>query len=220
MGTIINVTYKEVDDEIIQADRLFNVYLLGLPRSGTSVTTKVLELLGVNMVYTSEDKIEKRDERIKKRFGKYHPNETGFFEVTTDQLASYLKLLSTPYSGCKMIVPVLGVRWELIKMKPAKIILMVRDLEEVRQSQVAFFREDGSAELGKLRTMLTTQRMRLQKSGIDFMEVDYNELIMDRVSVIQQIKEFIRSDVNIDEAVAFVQPSKNRFKIAELTHGI
>jgi LPS sulfotransferase NodH len=62
--------------------------------------------------------------------------------------------------------------------------------------------------------------MRLQKSGIDFMEVDYNELIMDRVSVIQQIKEFIRSDVNIDEAVAFVQPSKNRFKIAELTHGI
>lgn len=219
MGTILDINFNEIDDEIIEQEKLFNVYLLGLPRSGTSVTTKVLELLGVNMVYTSEDKIEKRNERLKKRFGDYHPNETGFFELTTNHLANYLKILSTPYSGCKMIVPVVGVRWDLISMKPSKIILMVRDLEEVRQSQEAFFK-DGGSDLGELRTMLTTQRMRLKRSGIDFMEVNYNELIKDKVNVIQQIKEFIRSDVNIDEAVAFVQPSKNRFKAEELTHGI
>jgi len=48
---------KTVDEEVdfvIENLRLYNVYVFGLPRSGTSMTTHVCELLGVKMVHTSE----------------------------------------------------------------------------------------------------------------------------------------------------------------------
>ena len=51
MGKYIRVEEFELPDEEIESRKLFNVYLFGLPRSGTSMTTHILELLGVNMIY-------------------------------------------------------------------------------------------------------------------------------------------------------------------------
>lgn len=219
MATILDVKFKEVDDDIIERDRLFNVYLFGLPRSGTSMTTKILEMLGINMVYTSEEDKGKTDERFKKKYGEYHANPNGFFEITKNQFTNYLKVLSKPYSGCKMIIPVSGIRWEIVKTYPSKVIFMTRDVEEIRQSQMAYYKPQG-VDVAYLRTALVTQRVRLREHDIDYLEVNYNELLIDKVNIIQQIKEFINSDISIDEAVAFVQPKQNRFKAEELISGI
>lgn len=219
MGTILNINFNEIDDEIIEQERLFNVYLLGLPRSGTSMTTKILELLGVNMVHTSEEDKEKTDERFKNRYGEYHANPNGFFEITEKQFTNYLKVLSKPYSGCKMIVPVQGIRWEILTTYPSKVIFMTRDVEEIRQSQMAYYRPQG-VDIAYLRSALATQRVRLREHNIDFLEVNYNELLIDKVRIISDIKEFIKSDKDITKAVDFVQPKQNRFKKKELVSGL
>ena len=219
MGTILNIKLKEVDNYIIERDRLFNVYLLGLPRSGTSMTTKVLEMLGVNMIYTSEDHKEETDKRFKDKFGEYHANPNGFFEITKNQFTNYLRVLSKPYSGCKMIIPVQGIRWEILTTYPSKVIFMVRDVEEIRQSQMAYYR-DSDVDTAYLRSALVTQRISLREHKVDFLEVNYNELLLDKVKVISDIKEFIKSDIDIKEAVDFVQPKQRRFKKEMLTIGL
>jgi hypothetical protein len=219
MGTILDINFKDVDDETIERDRLFNVYLLGLPRSGTSMTTKILEMLGVNMIYTSEDNKEERDEIFKRRYGKYHANPNGFFEITRNPFTNYLKVLSKPYSGCKIIIPVRGIGWELITLYPAKVIFMTRDVEEIRQSQMAYY-ATRDVDIAYLQGALVEQRLNLREHSIAFLEVNYNELLIDKVNIIQQIKEFIHSDKSIDEAVATIQPKQNRFKVEELTSGL
>jgi len=203
----------------IESLNLNNVYLLGLPRSGTSMTTHILELLGVNMIHTSEDKKEATDKRFKNKYGEYHANPNGFFEITNNQFENYLKVISKPYSGCKMIVPVNGIRWEIINKYPSKVIFMSRDVEEIRQSQMAYYKPSG-VETAYLRTALVTQRVNLRKHKIDFLEVNYNELLKDKIEVISNIKEFINSDVGISSACYFVQPKQNRFKSEELVNGL
>lgn len=219
MRTILDIKFKEVDDKLIERDKLFNVYLFGLPRSGTSMTTHILEMLGVNMIYTSEDDKEKTDERFKKKYGEYHANPNGFFEITKNQFANYIKVLSKPYSGCKMIIPVQGIRWEIVKTYPSKVIFMTRDVEEIRQSQMAYYKPQG-VDVAYLRSALATQRVKLKENDIDFLEVNYNYLLKSPRQVIYQIKEFIKSDVDITEAVNFVQPNQNRFKREQLVSGI
>jgi hypothetical protein len=220
MSKLLQCKILEVDEETIEKDKLFNVYLFGLPRSGTSMTTHILELLGVNMVYTSEDKKEETDERFRNKYGEYHANPNGFFEITENQFTNFCKILSQPYSGCKMIIPVTGIRWEIVKDYPSKVIMMERDLEEVRQSQEAYYAREGSVDVAYLRTALVTQKINLRKSNIDHIVVNYNELLRNKVEVITQIRDFIKSGRDIKEAVDFVQPKNNRFRKEILTDGL
>jgi hypothetical protein len=220
MGTIVNIEFKEVDDETIERDKLFNVYVLGLPRSGTSMTMGVLEMLGVNMVHTSEEDKEKTDERFKNKYGEYHANPLGFREITHNQFTNYLKMLGNYHSGCKMIVPVTGIRWEILTQFPSKVIFITRDVEEIRQSQEAYYAKEGSVDIAYLKSALVTQRINLKKAKIPTIEINYNHFLIDKVKVIQTIKEFIRSDRDIQEAVDFVQPKNNRFKRENLINGL
>ena len=219
MGTIVDIKFKEIDDEIIERDKLFNVYVFGLPRSGTSLMTRIVENLGVNMVYTSEDDKEKTDKRFKEKYGEYHANSEGFQEITNHQFTNFMRVLGSRHSGCKMIVPVQGIRWEIVKDYPSKVIFMTRDVEEIRQSQMAYYRPQG-VDVAYLRSALATQRVQLRTHNIDFLEVNYNEILKDKVRIIQEVKDFIRSDKDIKEAVDFVQPKENRFKREILVNGL
>jgi hypothetical protein len=118
----------------------FNVFVFSLPRCGSSMMTGIVERLGVNMVYTSEDKDNRKKMRKqhKKRLGEYVPNEH-FYEITENQFANWMKVMETPYAGCKVIIPVQGMRWEAVMHQPSKVIMMMRDPEEIRQSQEAFY---------------------------------------------------------------------------------
>jgi methionine synthase II (cobalamin-independent) len=154
--------------EIVMATKIekelpnFNVFVFSLPRCGSSMMTGIVERLGVNMVYTSEDK-EKRQKmkkQYKKKLGDYVPNEH-FYEITENQFANWLKVMETPYSGCKVIIPVNGMRWEAVLYQPSKVIMMMRDPEEIRQSQEAFY--SRASDSAMLRTLIVTEQLKLEK---------------------------------------------------------
>lgn len=206
-------SYQLPQDEIIKK-KLFKVFVFSLPRCGSSMMTHICELLGVNMVHDSEEK--KRD--YKHLGGEYHPNASGFYEITGNMMKNFLKILNTPYSGCKMIIPVTKYRLELVKMQPSKVIMMWRDPEEIRQSQIAFYRDEQDA--GYLKTALVTEKMKLKHQNIDHIIVNYRDVIQNTRKEIQRIKEFIHSDKDIDEAVNFVNPNAYRFNKDHIVEGI
>ena len=218
-NVITSIKIEELDEETIEQQKLFNVFVFGLPRSGTSMTTKILELLGVNMVYTSEKNKEQNDKRYEKRFGEYHPNKTGFYEITQNSLLNFLKILSKPYSGCKMIIPVRVFRWELVKSFPCKVIIAKREPEEIRQSQMAYFR-NNNIKVETIQSLWINEEVRLTENKIPFMEVWYNKILKQPEKEITKIKNFINSDSDIENAVNFVDPEQNRFKVEELIEGI
>ena len=205
-------SYELPEDEII-TQKLFHVFVFGLPRSGTSMMTHICELLGVTMVHTSE---EKKHEY--KHLGEYHPNPNGFFEVTRDTMEHFLQIIATPYSGCKMIIPVNHLRFDLVKMLPSKVIMMWRDPEEIRQSQNAFYAHN--ADTAFIRTALVQEKLKLKENGIDHIIVEYRDIIKDPSGYITRVKEFIRSDRDIDEAVAFVNPDAYRFDRDKIVEGL
>ena len=140
----------------------FNVFVFSLPRCGSSMTTGICEKLGVNMIYTSEDpeKRQKMQERYKKRLGEYIPNEH-FYEITENQFSNWLKVIKTPYAGCKVIIPVNGMRWDGVLYQPSKVLMMMRDPEEIRQSQEAFYSRQSDAAY--IRTALVQEQLKLKR---------------------------------------------------------
>ena len=118
------------------------VFVVSLPRCGSSMMTGVVERLGVEMIHTTEteETRTKAQENYKKKFGDYVPNEH-FYEITHDQFRHWVEIYETPFSGCKVIIPVSGMRWEALCSRPSKVILMMRDPEEIRQSQEAFYKQ-------------------------------------------------------------------------------
>ncbi len=221
MAKLLKYEEYEVSDDIIERDRLFSVYVFGLPRSGTSMMTHIIELLGVNMVYTSEteENKEKREKRYKQKLGEYHPNPTGFFEITEDSTNFLLKVVSKPYSGCKMIIPVNSFRWDLVKKYPCKVIMMTRDAEEIRQSQMAYYRR-GEIAVEIIRTHLAMQKVRLKNHSIEHMVVDYHDVLDFPEKIIKKVAKFVNAPNLIDDAVESVQPKQNRFKKENLHVGI
>ncbi len=184
----------------------FRVYVFGLPRSGTSCMTHICELLGVKMVHTSEEKPHEYP-----HLGEYHPNPTGFYEVTNNLFMHYMEIYNTPYSGCKMIVPVNGFRWDVVKSAPAKVILMVRDTKEIKESQEAFYSKESDEAY--LRTALVSQRLWLKESGIEFIEVEYRNLIFQANNEIWKVYEFIKSKAtnkDVQRCLDFIRPSLYR----------
>jgi len=225
----------------------FNVFVFSLPRCGSSMMTGIIEQLGVNMVYTSEDEAEvaRRKENYQKRLGKYVPNES-FYEITQNQWECWQKVCETPYAGCKVIIPVNGMRWEAVVSKPAKVIMMRRDPEEIRQSQEAFYKkarvpmpgeDDDPAEMARayLRTMIAQTEVMLQTRKdasnnarfgngdvppFDFMVVDYRSVLEETEKKIGEVARFIEAPNDIWNAVHTVDPSKIRFKGEELDEDI
>lgn len=181
----------------------FRVFVFGLPRSGTSLMTHLCELLGVKMIHTSEEKPHEYP-----HLGEYHPNPTGFYEVTKNLFQNYVQIYQTPYSGCKMIVPVNGFRWDVVKSAPAKVIFMIRDTKEIKESQEAFYSKESDEAY--LRTALVSQRMWLKESGIDFIEVNYRDVVTDSKATVKRIKEFIQSKKPIKPCLEFINPSLYR----------
>ena len=203
----------------------FNVFVFSLPRCGSSMMTGIIELLGVNMIYTSEDP-KKREEmlkRYKKNLGEYVPNEH-FYEITESPFANWMKVIKTKYSGCKVIIPVVGMRWGGVLYQPARVIMMKRDPEEIRQSQEAFY--SNKSDIAYIRTALASEEIKLQKTKenrpktFDYMIVEYQDVLANPKEEIKKIAEFIQAPNRITKAVNSVKPKANRFKKEELIVGI
>lgn len=185
--------------------RDFRVFVFGLPRSGTSCMTHICELLGVKMVHTSEETPHEYP-----HLGEYHPNPKGFYEVTKNPFKNYVDIYNTPYSGCKMIVPVTGIRWDVVKSQPSKVIFMVRDTNEIKDSQEAFYSRES--DLAYLRTALVQQRINLKNSSTPYLEVNHRDLMLSPRNTIMAVRDFIESEADIEPCVDFVEPSLYRHR--------
>lgn len=207
--------------------RDFRVYVFSLPRCFSSATTGVLEKLGVNMIYTSEepDRRKKMQAQHKKKLGEYVPNEH-FYEITTNQFENWQRIISTPYSGCKVILPnaTNGMTWGMIRSKSARIIIMNRDPEEIRQSQQAFYRgnefqsqEQSEKRRAHFRSCIAQAQVSCEREvDIEYMILNSRDLITNPGPTIEDIARFIDSPNSIDEAVESIDPTKYRFKIEDL----
>ena len=215
MRRVYRVTHKNYSDVDIFERRLFNVYVMGLPRSGTSMMTHCVRLLGVNIVETSESTEVKaqQDKRYKENFGEYHPNSEGFFEITTDITSNLLSIFRQPYSGCKMIIPVNGLRFDLVKASPSRVIVMLRKPENIKASQEAFYSK--RTNLAFVRTALVEQQRWLKKAEVPFLPVRYEEVLEDPRKELEKITAFINSPRSIAEAVRSVNPDMCRFSSNE-----
>jgi len=218
----IDVDSMSVEDEyaaIINECRLFNVFVIGLPRSGTSMMTNIVRLLGVDIISSTEKEENKMkyDKKYREHFGtKYHPNSQGFYELT-NVMELVEGLLKKTYCGCKLIAPIDGFRTGLLT-KYNKFIFMWRNVEEIRQSQMAFYSSEVDVSL--LKTKLVNQERQLKKLGLDYIKIDYQRTLCNTEEVVNEIKRFIKSDKLVAEAVKSVDSSLNRFKEERLIHGI
>ena len=216
-----DVSGKSIED-IIQELRLFNVFVVSLPRCGSSMTTHIVELLGVNLAHTSEDddKKDQMDKQYKKKFGEYHPNEAGFFEVTQNLFGNYLDILSVPYSGCKMITPVTRPRLDVITHGPSKVLQMWRDPEEIRQSQEAFYSRDS--DIAFIRTALVQDKLKFENllGKENYMQVEYRGVVEEPKKWVNKIAKFINAPNDPKAAIASINPKATRFKKEELVEGI
>ena len=198
------------------------IYVFSLPRCGSSMMCGVLEHLGVKMVYTSEteEARAKTEKNQQKRYGDTYRMNPAFYEITDNHFASWMKIMNTPYSGCKVIMPVGGIRWEAVRYKPAKVIMMKRDVEEIRQSQEASYARARAnvAEYNPeevrayLRTVIAQTENMLDASELEWMPVDYREAREKPRETVQRIADFIEAPNPIDDAVASIEPDRARFK--------
>jgi len=233
-NSIVDGSFKTmiVEEEVIKVVedlRLFNVFVFGLPRSGTSMMTRIVELLGVKVIYTSEndERRQELNEKYKKKLGDYHPNEKGFFEITENMLNNYIKILATPYSGCKMIIPVAprNHRFKAVKFNScAKVIQMWRDPEEIRQSQQAFYRgnavEDAEGRIAYLRSCLVQQQLWFQQHRVSSLDIEYRDVLANPRAIVEKVAKHINAVNDIEAAVNSVDSKLTRFKKEELEAGI
>lgn len=225
---------SEVDKESIEANKKFNVFVVSLPRSGSSMMTGIVNALGVRIVRTSdtEEKVKKREEEELKRYGVggYQMNPDGFYEITENFLSRYIKVLATPFGGCKLIIPLGRFQRDLMTFNPCtKVIQMWRDPEEMRQSQQASYKgglpcgeEDAETERAKIRTKLAASKAWLEEQGIETLHVQYRNVVNYPEQCVRVIAEFlgVTDEEKIKAATATIKPSRTRFKAEELTESI
>jgi len=235
-------------------DPQFRVFVVSLPRCGSSLLTGIVQRLGVTIIETSEDDEakQKRSEQYANRLGEYVPNEE-FHEITREPWVNWMKVMETPYSGCKVIINSDlcrgGMLWQAMIYNPAKVLMLKRDPEEIRQSQEAFYRKPRAPQLGEtgfedqaemarsfFRTALVQMEMRLKQRAVmsnsarfgddsvnpfDYQIIEHRKLIDKPLETTRKIAAFIQAAPDkIEFAAAKVDRSKVRFLKEDLEEGI
>lgn len=227
----ITVAEKKLSDEEVFNKKLFNVFVLGLPRTGTSMMMGIIERLGVKIISTSdtEEELKKRNERERKRYGdKYQMNPDGFYEITKNPWDHFIRVIATPYSGCKLVIPIGRHHMQMVLFNPcAKVIMMWRDPEETRQSQQASYKagelptkKQAETQRAQIKSLLVTHKLNLEKQGIDTLHIEYQDVLRSPREQVLKVAEFINAESGIEDAVEWVDPEKNRFRKENLIRNI
>lgn len=187
-----------------------NVFVVGLPRTGTSLMMRILQTLGVNMVYTTEsdDIVNKRDEYYRNNLKEYNPNKGGFFEITRNHWNLFMQILNTDYSGCKIISPLKFPRFDLIKAQPSKVIYMTRELSSLQQSLEKAL--GSSVTQTKLDYMMDLDEAKLIDAKVDYLKVDFDDLVNTPTAVIMEIAHFIEAPNLVKTAAKLVNKAERR----------
>jgi hypothetical protein len=186
----------------IAATDTFLTIVSGLPRSGTSMMMRMLEMGGMPVLI---DHIRTADD----------DNPNGYYEFEavkrTKQDSSWLK-----GSAGKAVKMVYRLLYDLPADRSYRVLFMRRKLEEVLASQRTMLeRKADPGDAANDRQMETLFRRELQsfydwvprQRHIELIDVDYNRILTDPLIELNRVQEFLGGAVDL-AAMASVVDSK------------
>lgn len=186
----------------------------GFMRHGTSMMMQALEAGGLDAAYD-----ESRNQ-MNEQFGDdyYKPNEGGFYELKPKDY----KAIDFPraYEG-RLIKCLFG---GMAQLQPGnyRIIFMLRDFEEARQSYEAFFHQ--KAPFQKEEVFLAHRDRALgilrQRRDCRVFALQYREVLEHPLFWFRYLKWFGGFPINPKKAAAVVDEKRCRFRREELEEGI
>jgi len=184
----------------------------GYMRTGTSMMMKALEAGGL------EAAINPDRDKMNQQFGdsNYKPNVGGFYELNRSEYQQYGfprmyegKLLKCLWGGVAKVV-----------VGDYRIVFMMRNPEEIRQSYEAFFDGRVPPSLEKYEDIMKdTIDMLENRKDTRVLIIQYRNVINNPRKEFQKIKDF-GFPIDIERAISVVDPTLCRFKLEDLTVGI
>ena len=188
---------------MIPADMI--VIVSGLPRSGTSMMMRMLEVGGIPAL---ADNIRGADE----------DNPRGYFEFEpvkkTKEDPSWLNR-----AGGTVVKMVYRLLYDLPPDREYRVVLMQRHLDEVIQSQDVMLKHRGreSNDLGKAKLSALFQKQLVEfeawvkkQSNFKVVYVNYNEMLRDAGPAIQVVNTFLGGRLDTAAMKKVVEPSLYR----------
>jgi len=189
------------------------IYIVsGYMRTGTSMMMRALEAGGLDAVKNPTR------EKMNDQYGDkdYKPNPGGFYEL---QRREYMQFgFPRMYEG-KLIKCLHGGLWRMV-VGDYKIVFMMRDTEEIRQSYEAFFGNKLPPTFEKYEEIMQDS-IDMLKNRLDT-QIDvfqYREVIKDPMKHFNTLKNQ-GWPIDTDKAISVIDPSLLRFKREDLTIGI
>jgi len=170
------------------------IIVSGLPRSGTSLMMAMLQAGGVSLLV---DNLRKADK----------DNPRGYFELgkvkQIKENTSWLK--EARGRAVKIVSPLLEY---LPSDYDYKVIFMLRDLEEVMNSQAQMLKRRGENETNRQRTKQAFQKHLKQtvgwlkkQSNIQVFYMNYNELIRKPLVQAKKVSRFLGNELDVEKMV-------------------
>ena len=179
----------------------------GLPRSGTSLMMQMLHAGGLPLV---TDGVRPADES----------NPRGYFELEAvkglEHTTDWTWLEGARGRAIKITSPLLRYLPDGLDYR---VILMVRDLDEVLLSQERMLARAGTPAAQNESTglrphceahLVEVRRLLRQRRGFDAIEVQHSDVLRDPRAVSARVAGFLRLDLQLDRMAAAVNPDLYR----------
>jgi hypothetical protein len=186
----------------ITATDTFLTIVSGLPRSGTSMMMRMLEMGGMPVLI---DHIRTAD----------HDNPNGYYEFEavkrTKQDSSWLD-----EGAGKAVKMVYRLLYDLPANRSYRVLFMRRKLEEVLASQRTMLERKAAprdaASDGQMETLFRRELQSFydwvpKQNHIELIDVDYNQILSDPLTELDRVHEFLGGAVDL-AAMASVVDSK------------
>ena len=176
----------------------------GLPRSGTSMMMRMLELGGLPVL---TDRLRAADD----------DNPNGYYEYEavkqTAEDSSWLE--GSEGNAVKMVYRLL---YDLPADHQYRVLFMRRNLDEVLASQQVMLSRHGIADEVSQTQMMKLFRAEIDsfykwvegQSHIDLIDVDYNRMLSDSREELAKVNEFLGGSLDVDNMLSGVDESLYR----------
>jgi len=187
------------------------IYLVsGYMRSGTSMMMQCLEAGGMDVAYSI-----KRTETANKLWSddQFKSNANGFYEFSPKEMEQPDFPAKHDGKVIKLVTPWL----KFLKGHKARVLFMLRNPEEIRQSSEAVLSMPLKSEwIGIYPLRMAAHIRRLKDSGCDVQTVDFKKVITNPLECLGRL------DWPIDpvKAATAVKPDLYRFRIERLVVGL
>ncbi len=172
----------------------------GIPRSGTSLMMQLFEAAEVSIC---SDAIRQHDEN----------NPKGYYEL--EAVKGIVKSNSFLKDVDGKVIKIVAPLVQFIDLSlDYRVVFMLRDLDEVVQSQEKMVQKDQQDQKEKFKTMyalhIEKSRQFLKSHQIPFIEIQHRELVSNPKAVLPKLMEFCGWSVSIETLLAVVDPSLYR----------